>query len=959
MTVNGRIFAYIIAIAVLFAAMIGLSVDEMSASREATQRIAVDQLRTLRAVQRMRDDLGNRIAEAAEDVRRQGLTPQAAAVEIGAARSVVSDAWAQIIRARRAGEQQRLIEELTPRVAYTLRVVEEFETVLRSNDRARAESQAVDVLLPTLQPVLVLLDALADQTAVVADEIFQAAERDYRSAIRTMLVVGAVAVVLLILAGLNAVRDLAQPLARILSAAARVTSGTLDVHVPHTRRPDEVGMVARTVRDFRDALTRLETQRWVDASVARVADRLQDAQTRSELARALLSELVPLIDGAVGVFYVWQADRAAYVRVGGWGLDEGQRAPRGYPLGAGLIGEAAEQRRRFVVRDVPAAELPVRSGLLSSGPASLIVAPAIATQTTACVAVVEVGTFAPFTLAHEALFDALLPRVALTVEILDRRLAARAMLEETQRQAEELRAQGEALERASRFKSDFLATMSHEIRTPLNAITGLTHLTLLTDLDARQREYVNKVRHAGDALLGLVNDILDYSKIEAGKFDLDYAPFDLTAVLDRLAAIVSVRAQEKGLEILFDVGADVPRYLIGDPLRLGQILINLVSNAVKFTETGEVIVRVRAEPVAGDQVRLRCSVVDTGIGMSDEVRARLFASFEQGDRSTTRRYGGTGLGLAISKRLVELMGGEITVESTRGVGSTFSFDVLTTRDDAPASAVSTGLSPDLRNKHVLIADDSPAAREYLDTTLRAFGLNTTLVANGRDAVTQALGASYDAVLLDWRMPEQDGVSAAREIGAALPEAIPPMILLTAFGREEAASAAADVPLRGILTKPLTPSTLLDTLLRVFQEDAASQVAARAPARPVRDLSGLRVLVAEDNPVNQLVTSELLKHQGVLVTMVVNGVEAVQTAQSGSFDVVLMDIQMPQMDGMEATRRLRAAGYDRPIVAATASAVATEVAQYAEAGMNDFVLKPFDVDELYRVLARLTGRAPSA
>ncbi len=959
MTVNGRIFAYIIAIAVLFAAMVGLSVDQMIASREATRTLAVDQLRTLRAVQRVRDDLGNRIVEAAEDVRRGTRAPQAAAVTIAASRAVVEEQWAQVVQQQRSAEQGRLVEALTPRLDHAVRVIAEFEALLRSGDPAAADRRLVETLLPTLQPVSALLDELAGQTAVAADETFRAAEAEYVAARRTIFIVAGVALFLLVLAGLNAVRDLAQPLQRILSAAARVTAGALDVHVPHTRRPDEVGMVARTVRDFRDALQRLETQRWVDASVARIADRLQEAQTRSELARALLGELVPVIGGAVGVVYVWQSDRAAYVRVGGWGIDEGMRAPRGYPLGAGLIGEAAEQRRRLVVREVPTTQLPVRSGLLTSDPTTIIVAPAIATQTTACVAVVEVGTFAPFTAAHEALFDALLPRVALTVEILDRRLAARAMLEETQRQAEELRAQGEALERASRFKSDFLATMSHEIRTPLNAITGLTHLTLLTDLDDRQREYVHKVRHAGDALLGLVNDILDYSKIEAGKFDLDYAPFDLTAVLDRLAAIISVRAQEKGLEILFDVGAEVPRFLIGDPLRLGQILINLVSNAVKFTERGEIVVRVRAEPIAGDQLRLRVSVSDTGIGMSDEVRARLFSSFEQGDRSTTRRYGGTGLGLAITKRLVELMGGEITVESARGVGSTFTFDILTTRDDTPTASAASQLSPDLRNKRVLIADDSPAAREYLDTTLRAFGLSTTLVENGRDAVSRAVAEPYDAVLLDWRMPEQDGVSAAREISGTLASTAPPLILLTAFGREEAARASADVPMRGILTKPLTPSTLLDTLLRVFREDATTQVAALATTRPTRDLSGLRVLVAEDNPVNQLVTTELLKHQGVLVTLVPNGVEAVQAAQSGTFDAVLMDIQMPEMDGLEATRRLRAAGYDRPIVAATASAVATEVAQYAEAGMNDFVLKPFDVEELFRVLARLTGRSPSA
>jgi signal transduction histidine kinase/DNA-binding response OmpR family regulator/HAMP domain-containing protein len=957
MTVNGRIFAYLSSLTLIIAALCVLGWNYLSGSRESMQMLASQHVPALRHLQRTADALSGQIVEQGNRVRRGTTAMSDAAVVVGEARSLVRDQWRRFSQTTLTPQQLRRVDELTPRLDHVMREAARFEELLRQGDAPAAERFLVTSLEPAAAPVVAGLNDLIALTVVASEETFRAASESYGFTLKLMFAVGILAALLVVLAAYNAVKDLAQPLARITQVASQVTAGDHTVHVPHTRRPDEVGQVARTVRDFRDALARLETQRWVDVSVAHVSDSLQHAQTRSELARALLSDLVPLVGGAVGVLYIWNADRGAYVRAGGWGMDEGARAPRAYPPGAGLIGEAAAQRKRLIIRDVPAADLPVTSGIVQGAPAMLIVAPAIATETTSCVAVLELGLFGEFTAGHERLLDALLPRIALTVEILDRRLAARAMLEETQRQADELREQGDALEQANRFKSDFLASMSHEIRTPLNAITGLTHLTLLTDLDSRQREYLVKVRHAADALLGLVNDILDYSKIEAGKFDLDLTPFDLTTVLDRLAAIISMRAQEKGLEILFDISPDVPPQLVGDPLRLGQILINLASNAVKFTEHGEVVVRVRAEPLGGEQYRLTFTVQDTGIGMSDEVRGRLFNSFEQGDRSTTRRYGGTGLGLAISKRLVELMGGSIRVESTPGVGSQFTFDAMMRRDCA-AAPVRARLTPDLRDKHVLIADDSAASRQFLDETLRALGFRTSLAKSGREAVQQVAAHAPDVVLIDWKMPEQDGISAAREIHASSTGIVPPLVLMTAFGRDDALRASADVPLSAILTKPLSPSTLLDTMLHVFEQDARQQTTEFPVVTRDRDLKGLRILVAEDNPVNQLVTTELLKHQGVVVTLVPNGVEAVKAAQHGTFDAILMDIQMPEMDGLEATRQLRAGGYTKPIIAATASAVASEVAQYSEAGMDDFVLKPFDVEELMRTVARYTGRGPA-
>ena len=952
-TVKGRIFAYLVGLTLVIVTLFAVGDWLLGETRSVVTSLANDRVNALTYLKATSDALGLRLVDQAQKADEGSVPLSTASTAVSEARSIARDQWRRFNGTRQTPEQLRVTEELTPLFDRALRETAQLQDILERGDRRALDAFVRNTLYPTIDPVVGRLGQLSALSAVAADATFRAAESSNRKALIVMVLVLGIAVAMIASSAYAAVKDLARPLERISRVAAQVTAGDHEVHVPHTRRPDEVGQVARTVRDFRDALGRLENLRWVDAAVARVTDQLQHAQTRADLARGLLSELVPLMGAAVGVLYVWNADRGAYVRAGGWGFDEGQRAPRAYPPGAGLIGEAADQRQRVIVREVPSSELPVASGLLSGRPATVVVAPAVATGTSTCVGVVEIGTYGEITPAHERLFDALLPRLALNVEILERRLAARALLEETQRQATELRTQQEALERANRFKSDFLASMSHEIRTPLNAITGLTHLALLTDLDDRQRDYLIKVRHAGDALLGLVNDTLDYSKIEAGKFELDVVPFDLTEVLDRLAAILSTKAQEKGLELLFDIAPDVPHRLVGDPLRLGQVLINLATNAVKFTPAGEIVLRVRADEPSEGGVRFVFSVRDTGIGMTDEVRARLFQSFEQGDRSMTRRYGGTGLGLAISKRLVEMMGGTIRVDSAPGAGSTFSFDAIFTLD-VHATEKRSRVTPDLRDKLVLIADDSAMARQFLDEALRAMGLRTLLAKDGREAVRLARAERPDVVLLDWRMPELDGVDAAREIAAFTDAPMPHLALMTAFGKDEATKAAAGVPFDAVLTKPLSPSTLLDTLLDIFEQEAARQT-AETPVVSGVDLRGLRVLVAEDNPVNQLVTTEILKHQGVAVTVAENGVEAVRLALSQPFDAILMDVQMPEMDGLEATRRIRARGAAVPIIAATASAVATEVAKYQEAGMDDVALKPFDVERLLAMLARVTSR----
>jgi PAS domain S-box-containing protein len=1048
-----------------------------------------------------------------------------------------------------------------------------------------------------------------------------------------------------------------RPTERIRKAVEKLATGELDLTVPHTDYPNEIGNLARAIQVLQSEAQKMEAQRWIKSNLALVSSELQAATSFTDLSQKFLNQVAPLLKVGHAVFYVMDNDGRRLRLLSSYAYRERKNLDQYFALGQGLVGQCALERAPIILTNPPEDYVRINSSLGEAVPRAIAVLPVLRNER--LLAVVELATFANFGVNEQALLDGLMPILAMSLEILERNVQTQKLLQETQLQAEKMekqaaqleeqtveleaqqaslkettanlsileersrlilgsvndgiigldalgittfvnpsspamlgyteaemlgqqihelvhhhypdgrefpriecamylttqdgnartvdnevlwckdgtaipveysttpvfkdgqlvgsvivfrdiaerkrmeaaikqvnfmsdsaldltkagywlidysdpefytsseraaaifgehptpgwryhltnewynriaeadpsvaeatgvhyaaavegsiprydytycykrpidgqvvwiraignverdnegkakfmygvaqdvteikRAEAEILnakqiaEEATKTKSDFLANMSHEIRTPMNAIIGMSHLALETNLDKKQKNYIEKVHRAGENLLGIINDILDFSKIEAGKMSMEMADFRLEDVMDHLANLVAMKTEDKGLELLFHSAPDVPTALIGDSLRLGQVLINLGNNAVKFTESGEIVVGVENIAQTSNEVELHFWVKDTGIGMTPEQCGKMFQSFSQADASTTRKYGGTGLGLAISKNLVELMNGRIWVESEAGKGSVFHFHAKFGLQAEPMPR-RMFRADELLGVRVLVVDDNASAREILSSMAKTFGLEVDAAWDGKQALTMIAAAEkkalpYDLVLMDWKMPGMDGVETMQRLQEEQLSKTPAVIMVTAYGREEALGSADErgVALKTVLTKPVTSSTLLEAIGEVLGKGHLTETRTSEKAdtysEAMAKLKGARVLLVEDNEMNQELAMELLSQAGMDVVVANNGQEALDIlARDQRFDGVLMDCQMPVMDGYTATRTIRQTPgiQDIPIVAMTANAMAGDKEKVIEAGMLDHIAKPLNVGEMFNTMAR--------
>src|SRR6201984_2051804 len=781
--------------------------------------------------------------------------------------------------------------------------------------------------------------------------------------IRTTWIVIAVGLLISFVIALFIVQvEVAKGISAFRSRILDVAQGRLDQSVGNLNRPNEIGEMSRALQALQVAARERETQAWTKAQVASMTHRLQLAEDSTAFGDALLSCLSENFDLLFGAFYLGDKDHTRFTRIGGFATDVATE-PREYALGEGLVGQAAKERRTLKIMGSAEKPLKIATGVGTVEPACVFFLPVM--QQNIVIAVIELATAALVSERQQMLLDALLPTVALNTTILAGKRATQELLEHTQAKAAEWPFPKDAAEAATKAKSDFLANMSHEIRTPMNAIIGMSHLALKTELDLRQRGYVRKIQKSGQHLLGIINDILDFSKVEAGKLTIETIDFDLEKVLENVSDVITEKASAKGLELIFHIDPAVDMHPKGDPLRLGQILINFCNNAVKFTERGEIIVKARVQEEDENGQLVCFSVSDTGIGLTDEQMGRLFQAFEQADTSTTRQHGGTGLGLAISKKLAQLMGGDVGVSSEVGKGSTFWFTSYLGKGEAVARRATR---PDLRGRRVLIIDDNAQAREVLSSMLTSMTFVVHEAPSGREGIELVRQATdrrepYEIVFVDWQMPGLDGIETGRLIRALPNLSNPPhLVMVTAYGREEVLRQAERASFENVLIKPVTPSMLFDSIVQALTDirGPAREHQAAAHEIDLSSIHGARVLLVEDNELNREVALGLLEDAHLVIDQAENGADAVQQLSKSDYDLVLMDMQMPVMDGITATKAIRSNPRfaSLPIIAMTANAMDSDREQCLAAGMNDHLGKPIAPSRLFEALLRWIPPRPA-